>query len=66
MMKTETLNLTREWDKTFPGSDKTDHCKVTFVNRYGITLAADMYTPAGAKGRLPAIASISTKGKPSL
>ena len=39
----ETLNLTQEWDKTFPKSDKIDHCKVTFINRYGITLAADMY-----------------------
>ena len=56
MMKTEKLNLTREWDKTFPRSDKTDHCKVTFVNRYGITLAADMYVPKGTEGKLPAIA----------
>ena len=36
------LNLTQEWDKTFPQSDKVDHSKVTFVNRYGITLAADL------------------------
>ena len=56
MMKTETLNLTREWDKTFPKSDKVNHSKVTFVNRYGITLAADMYVPKDAKGKLPAIA----------
>ena len=56
MMKTEKLNLTREWDKTFPRSDKTDHCKVTFVNRYVITLAADMYVPKGTEGKLPAIA----------
>ena len=56
MMKTEELVLTQEWDKTFPRSDKTDHCKVTFVNRYGITLAADMYVPKGAEGKLPAIA----------
>lgn len=41
----EQLQLTKEWDKTFPKSDKIDHCKVTFVNRYGITLAADMYSP---------------------
>ena len=43
MMKKEELKLTQDWDKTFPKSDKVDHCKVTFVNRYGITLAADMY-----------------------
>ena len=52
----ETLNLTQEWDKVFPKSDKVDHKKVTFHNRYGITLAADMYTPRGAEGKLPAIA----------
>ena len=56
MMKTETLNLVTEWDKTFPKSDKVNHKKVTFVNRYGITLAADMYTPKDAEGKLPAIA----------
>ena len=56
MMKTEKLNLTQEWDKTFPKSEKVDHSKVTFVNRYGITLAADMYIPKNAEGRLPAIA----------
>lgn len=52
----ETLNLTQEWDKTFPKSDKVYHSKVTFVNRYGITLAADMYVPKNAAGKLPAIA----------
>lgn len=52
----EQLRLTQEWDKVFPKSDKVDHRKVTFVNRYGITLAADMYTPKDAKGKLPAIA----------
>ena len=52
----EKLNLTQEWDKVFPKSDKGDHKKVTFHNRYGITLAADMYTPKGAEGKLPAIA----------
>ena len=56
MMKTEKLVLTQEWDKTFPKSEKVDHCKVTFVNRYGITLAADMYEPKGTEGKLPAIA----------
>ena len=52
----EKLKLTKEWDKVFPKSDKVDHKKVTFRNRYGITLAADMYTPRGAEGKLPAIA----------
>ncbi|MBR2523083.1 MAG: alpha/beta hydrolase [Clostridiales bacterium] len=55
-MEKETLNLTNEWDKTFPKSDKVSHSKVTFTNRYGITLAADMYLPKDASGRLPAIA----------
>ena len=52
----ETLHLTAEWDKTFPKSDKVDHSKVTFHNRYGITLAADLYRPQGASGKLAAIA----------
>ena len=52
----EKLNLTQEWDKVFPKSEKVDHRKVTFYNRYGITLAADLYTPKGAEGKLPAIA----------
>ena len=51
-----TLNLTQEWDKTFPKSDKVDHKKVTFKNRYGIELAADMYTPKDTTGKLAAIA----------
>ena len=51
-----TLNLTQEWDKKFPKSDKVEHRKVTFHNRYGIELAADMYTPKRAEGRLAAIA----------
>ncbi len=55
-MKTEKLVLTQEWDKTFPKSDKVSHSKVTFINRYGITLAADMYVPQNAEGKLPAIA----------
>ena len=55
-MKLEQLTLTQEWDKTFPKSDFVDHRKVTFVNRYGITLAGDLYTPKGAEGKLPAIA----------
>lgn len=50
------LSLGNEWDKTFPKSDKVDHRKVTFTNRYGITLAGDLYVPKGASGKLPAIA----------
>ena len=50
------LNLVQEWDKTFPKSEKVNHSKVTFHNRYGITLAADMYIPKNATGKLPAIA----------
>ncbi len=52
----ENLNLTAEWDKTFPKSDKVNHSKVTFANRYGITLAADVYKPKNAQGTLAAIA----------
>ena len=52
----ENLNLTTDWDKTFPKSDKVNHSKVTFTNRYGITLAADMYVPKNTTGKLPAIA----------
>lgn len=52
----EKLELTQEWDKVFPKSDKVEHSKVTFVNRYGITLAADMYKPKNASGKLMAIA----------
>lgn len=52
----EQLNLTQEWDKTFPKSDKVEHSKVTFHNRYGVTLAADLYRPKGATGKLAAIA----------
>ena len=52
----EKLNLTQEWDKTFPQSDEVNHSKITFHNRYGITLAADLYMPKNATGKLPAIA----------
>ncbi len=51
-----TLKLGDSWDKTFPKSDKVNHQKVTFANRYGITLAADMYTPKNASGKLAALA----------
>lgn len=50
------LNLVKEWDKTFPKSEKVYHRKVTFINRYGITLAADLYEPKGMEGKLAAIA----------
>ena len=56
MLKTEKLKLVSEWDKTFPQSEKVDHTKVTFINRYGITLAADLYKPKNASGKYPAIA----------
>ena len=56
MLRPAELNLTQEWDKTFPKSDRVDHKKVTFINRYGITLAADQYTPKNASGKLAAIA----------
>lgn len=56
MTDTTTLTLTEEWDKTFPKSEQVNHRKVTFRNRYGITLAADLYEPKNAAGRLAAIA----------
>ena len=52
----EKLNLAQEWDKVFPQSDKVNHSKITFHNRYGVTLAADLYVPKNADGKLPAIA----------
>ena len=52
----QTLKLSQEWDKTFPKSDKIGHSKVTFHNRYGIPLAADLYKPLEASDKLPAIA----------
>ena len=52
----EKLNLTQEWDKVFPKNEKVEHRKITFHNRYGITLAADLYMPKGVEGKLPAIA----------
>ena len=55
-MQDAKLTLTEAWDKVFPKSDLVDHEKVTFHNRYGITLAADLYKPKGAEGKLAAIA----------
>ncbi len=54
-MADNSISLTQEWDKTFPKSQKVNHCKVTFHNRYGITLAGDMYTPKNIQGKLGAI-----------
>lgn len=51
----EKLNMTQEWNKVFPQSGKTDHRKVTFHNRYGITLAADLYAPKDAAGPFGAV-----------
>lgn len=48
------LHLTQEWDKVFPKSDQVDHKKVNFTNHFGITLAADQYTPKNYEGKLPA------------
>ena len=58
----EKLNLTQEWDKVFPQSDKVNHSKITFHNRYGVTLAADLYVPKNAEGKLPAIATSGPYG----
>ncbi|MDE5883505.1 MAG: alpha/beta hydrolase [Oscillospiraceae bacterium] len=55
-MENEKLILTEKWDKTFPKSNKVNHKKITFHNRYGITLAADLYEPKNIEGKLPAIA----------
>ena len=59
---TETLTLTQEWDKVFPKSDKVDHAKVQFVNRFGITLAGDLYMPKDATANMPALAVASPYG----
>ncbi|MDD3362269.1 MAG: alpha/beta hydrolase [Hespellia sp.] len=56
MMKTAELKLVDEWDKTFQKSDQVENKKVTFINRYGITLVADMYIPKDVEGKMPAIA----------
>ena len=61
-----TLTLTQEWDKVFPLSEKVSHKKVTFETQYGLTLAADLYTPKDAKGKLAAIAVSGPFGQRSL
>lgn len=55
-IKPAELQLEAKWDKVFAQSSKVNHSKITFVNRYGITLAADLYVPKNAQGKLPAIA----------
>lgn len=56
MLNEKKLDLTTEWDKTFPKDERVNHSEITFVNRYGITLAADMFVPKKVSGKLPAIA----------
>ena len=56
LARPETLEPVQAWDKVFPCSEKAEHAKVTFVNRYGITLVADLYRPKGASGPFPAVA----------
>lgn len=58
----EILNLVQEWDKTFPKSDKVNHSKVTFKNRYGFALVADLYVPKNTEGQLPGIAVMGPFG----
>ena len=58
-MKQE-LELTQEWDKVFPLSEKVNHQKVTFKTQYGLTLAADLYTPKDSKGKMAANFSLFT------
>lgn len=55
-MNSNNIIPTREWDKVFLKSEDVDHSKVTFANHFGITLAADMYMPKNAEGKLPAVA----------
>ena len=62
MMRAEQLMLTQEWDKVFPKSNEVEHSKVTFANHFGITLAADLYQPKNAEGKLPAIACCGAFG----
>ena len=63
MENTAKLKLTEEWDKTFPKSERVNHRKVTFSNRYGITLAADLYEPKGKEGKLAAVDFLSEQEK---
>ena len=63
MLKPEELHLTQEWDKTFAKSDRVDHKKVTFINRFGLTLAADQYTPRTPKAGCPPWPSAAPLGQ---
>lgn len=58
----EEIKITQEWDKIFPLSDKVEHRKITFHNRYGITLVADLYKPKGSNNKLPALAVVGPFG----
>ena len=60
----ENLNITNEWDKVFPLSEKVNHKKVTFTNHFGITLVADLYEPKEYEGKLPALAVSAPYGVP--
>ena len=60
----EKLNITNEWDKVFPLSEKVNHKKVTFTNHFGITLVADLYEPKEYEGKLPALAVSGPYGVP--
>ncbi|NBL00212.1 MAG: alpha/beta hydrolase, partial [Erysipelotrichia bacterium] len=61
-MKTQEIELVQEWDKTFPQSNKVNHRKITFHNRYGITLVADLYEPKNITGKLSAVAIVGPFG----
>ena len=58
----QTMELTQEWDKVFPLSEKVNHQKVTFKTQYGLTLAADLYTPKDSKGKMAAILPLLSFG----
>ena len=64
MKGVQTMQLTQEWDKIFPQSNKVEHHKVTFKNRYGITLVGDLYVPKNIRSgqKLPAIAVVGAFG----
>ena len=62
-IKGEPMNLTTEWDKTFKKSELVTHKKVTFKNRYGITLVGDLYIPKSKEGKLPALAVSGPYGR---
>ena len=57
------LNMTMDWDKTFPKSGRVEHGKVCFHNRYGISLAADIYRPRGRRAGCPPWRSAAPSGR---